>query len=223
MGTLASFKTAVSIQAANTLAMCQSAHAEYNTLKGEVASNVDTRKQTFIATLVITCYVDNMTDNSAAKTCADKKRAASTSQWDITPPAMKPCSSKSTNENKYGPLDWTPALNNCRGAKGKESESTGNASELLTKDITLIKGHKLSSSFTTATEYELTVDTYPTAKKAGWHNILAFRKNGQSDGHSHSRIPAFWFFSNTFRLHMRQGVSGNSNDGCDPSKEFPST
>merc|ERR1711977_488744 len=33
------------------------------------AFNVNTRKQTFIATLVITCYVDNMTNNASAKAC----------------------------------------------------------------------------------------------------------------------------------------------------------
>merc|ERR1711988_1925924 len=72
---MSAFTTALNIQAANTLATCQTAHAEFEALKKEVASNVMTRKQVYIAGLVIKCYVTHMTDNAAAKKCADSNRS----------------------------------------------------------------------------------------------------------------------------------------------------
>merc|ERR1711959_477219 len=48
---MASFTTAVKVEASNTHAQCLGGHKEYNLLKNEVASNVRTRKATFIATL----------------------------------------------------------------------------------------------------------------------------------------------------------------------------
>jgi len=113
---MAEFKTALDLEARNAVDACKQSHKEYETLKKEVASNVGARKQVFIATLVVTCYVDNLTDNSAAKVCADKKRAASTSQWNITPSNLTPCNSKAELLNEFGPSNWLPTSGKCHKA-----------------------------------------------------------------------------------------------------------
>jgi len=107
------FKTALAIQAAATLAACEAAKAEYEILKRDVASNVVTRKQTFVAALVIKCYTDNMTNNAAAKKCADNKRSANTSKFNINPPGIGACKSKGENSDSYGPASWKPTKANC--------------------------------------------------------------------------------------------------------------
>lgn len=168
---------------------------------------------------MITCYIDNITANAGAKSCADKKRKASTSQWNITPAALQGCASRASNENKYGPLNWTPVMANCRGGVGKESESTGKTTEFQVGAKTLKANHLYSSSFTTSQQYEVGVDIYPTQKKSGWQNVLHFIKGG--DGTQYGRVPAMWFFSNTFRLHMRFSQNGHYNNGCDPAKHLP--
>merc|ERR1712054_586523 len=111
---MSAFTTALNIQAANTLATCQTAHAEFEALKKEVASNVMTRKQVYIAGLVIKCYVTHMTDNAAAKKCADSNRSAGTTKFDITAPTMAPCKSKAHNSDSYGPASWKPSTSNCK-------------------------------------------------------------------------------------------------------------
>merc|ERR1711924_514787 len=73
---MAKFRTALKIEVANADSACKNAHGEYEALKREVASNVNSRKQVFISTLLITCYVDNITSNASAKACADRKRRA---------------------------------------------------------------------------------------------------------------------------------------------------
>lgn len=113
---MASFKTALRIEAENTHRQCQNGHKEYNILKNEVAANVRTRKATFIATLVIKCYIDNVASNSAAKACADGKRKATTSMWDITPGSLAGCASTAHNQNSFGPASWEPTVANCRKA-----------------------------------------------------------------------------------------------------------
>merc|ERR1712036_48592 len=105
--------TAVKIEATNTRSQCDNGHKEYNILKNEVASNVRTRKATFIATLVIACYIDNVASNSAAKACADKQRKASVSQWNITPAALAGCESTAALQHQYGPLSWKPTSAAC--------------------------------------------------------------------------------------------------------------
>merc|ERR1719238_2609373 len=57
---LAAFKTALGLSADNARAQCHAAHAEYNTLKKEVANNVDARKQVYRATKVVMCYVAHL-------------------------------------------------------------------------------------------------------------------------------------------------------------------
>merc|ERR1712216_967180 len=111
--TMSAFKTALGIQADATHAACNAAKAEYKILVDDVASNVVTRKQTFVAALVIKCYTDNMTNNAAAKKCADNKRSADTSKFNITPPGLGACKSKSANKDSYGPESWKPTKANC--------------------------------------------------------------------------------------------------------------
>merc|ERR1712139_467316 len=110
---MAAFTTAVKIEASNANTQCKNAHKEYNLLKNEVASNVASRKQVYIATLVIGCYVDNITANSAAKACADKKRSADTSQWNISAAGLAACTEKAVLETRFGPLDWKPSSKTC--------------------------------------------------------------------------------------------------------------
>merc|ERR1719253_369337 len=63
---MAKFRTALKIEVANADSACKNAHKEYEALKREVASNVNSRKQVFISTLLITCYVDNITSMGPA-------------------------------------------------------------------------------------------------------------------------------------------------------------
>jgi len=114
---MASFKTSVGLESTNARKACLNSHKEYEALKKEVASNVRTRKATFIASLVITCYVDNLTSKSGAKACADKKRKASTSMWNINAGSLGKCPSSSTYESRFGPKNWQPTTGNCKGRK----------------------------------------------------------------------------------------------------------
>merc|ERR1711904_204674 len=62
---MAGFTTALGIESQNVVDSCNAAHKEYNNLCKDIQSNVRTRKQTYIAGLVIQCYVDNITSNAA--------------------------------------------------------------------------------------------------------------------------------------------------------------
>merc|ERR1711959_34705 len=114
---MASFKTALGLMVDNAHTACKNAHEEYEALKKEVASNVAARKQVFKATLVVTCYVDNLSNNAGGKACADKARAADDSQWNITPKTLDPCVGKVHLTNEMGPTDWEPSMANCKGWK----------------------------------------------------------------------------------------------------------
>merc|ERR1712072_216603 len=119
---MAGFKTALGIEAQNVLDACRAAHKQYNVLVKDVQSNVNTRKQTYVAGLVIRFYVDNITSNSGAKTCADRARSADVSRWNINGGTLHPCASKVANENSFGPKDWTATPGNCKGAKERNGE-----------------------------------------------------------------------------------------------------
>merc|ERR1712139_155590 len=62
---------------------------------------------------VITCYVNNLTNNGGAKGCADRARRANTSRWNITPAKMAACLGKAALEAQLGPLTWRPSKKNC--------------------------------------------------------------------------------------------------------------
>merc|ERR1711934_1061968 len=73
-GAMSAFKATVKAEASNAHAACRNAHKAYELLKKDVASNVRTRKQVYIASKVITCYIDNLSNNGGAKNCADRAR-----------------------------------------------------------------------------------------------------------------------------------------------------
>jgi len=111
---MTAFKTALSVEASAVNAACLNAHKEHNALKSEVAANVASRKQVWIATLVVECYINNLTSNSAAKACADKKRSENTSRWNISAPSLNACKSKGALTATFGPATWAPTASNCQ-------------------------------------------------------------------------------------------------------------
>merc|ERR1712093_763435 len=111
---MAKFRTSVNLEAANAHNTCKGARGGYAALVREVANNVNTRKQTFIATLVIKCYVNNLTNNGGAKACADKAKRANTNRWNIVAGPLIPCNTKATNQKIFGPMNWKPSSRNCK-------------------------------------------------------------------------------------------------------------
>merc|ERR1712216_850974 len=97
------------------------------------AEQREPRKQTYVAGLVIRCYVDNITSNSGAKTCADRARSADVSRWNINGGTLHPCASKVANENSFGPKDWTATPGNCKGAKERNGERS--SKEKASKEV----------------------------------------------------------------------------------------
>merc|ERR1712144_173587 len=112
-GAMAAFKATVKAEASNAHAACRNAHKAYEILKKDVASNVSTRKQVYIASKVITCYIDNLSNNGGAKGCADRARRANTSRWNINAAKMSACQSKVALQATLGPLSWRPSKRNC--------------------------------------------------------------------------------------------------------------
>merc|ERR1712199_2551 len=110
---MASFTTALSMEASNAHTACKNAAKEHATLCNEVQTNVKTRKHTYIATLVITCYIDNLTSNGGAKACADKARGANTSKWNINCGSTASCPGANHWKNSWGPATWQPTKSNC--------------------------------------------------------------------------------------------------------------
>merc|ERR1712100_1011604 len=102
-GAMSAFKATVKAEASNAHAACRNAHKAYELLKKDVASNVRTRKQVYIASKVITCYIDNLSNN----------RRANTSRWNISAPKMNACLSKVALQAQLGPLSWRPSKRNC--------------------------------------------------------------------------------------------------------------
>merc|ERR1712230_199872 len=126
---MAAFKTALKLEARATNDRCNNAHTEYEALKKDVQSNVATRKQVDISAKVVQCYVDHMTDNSAAKACADKARKADVSIWNIDGGKLSKCDSTATLENAFGPASWTATKANC--AKKEEVREDDSDDESL--------------------------------------------------------------------------------------------
>jgi len=112
-GSMSAFKATVKAEASNAHAACRNAHKAYEILKRDVASNVATRKQVYIASKVITCYINNLSNNGGAKSCADRARRASTSRWNINAAKMSACQSKVALQATLGPLSWRPSKRNC--------------------------------------------------------------------------------------------------------------
>merc|ERR1711881_778036 len=110
---MAAFKATTKAEASNAHAACRNAHKAYELLKRDVASNVATRKQVYVPSKVITCYIDNLSNNNGAKNCSDRARRANTSRWNINAPAIHKCQSKVALQATLGPLSWRPSKRNC--------------------------------------------------------------------------------------------------------------
>merc|ERR1712072_253286 len=67
-GAMSAFKATVKAEASNAHAACRNAHKAYELLKKDVASNVRTRKQVYIASKVITCYMTTSRTTVAPRT-----------------------------------------------------------------------------------------------------------------------------------------------------------
>jgi len=115
---MAAFKTALDMEVANADNVCKNAHKEYAALQSEVAHNVMARKQVYTATLVVQCYVDNLSNNAGAKKCADGARDADTSKFNIDGGKLAACPSRSHLTNVMGPEGWKATVANCN----KEAE-----------------------------------------------------------------------------------------------------
>jgi len=111
---IASFKTALRIEADNTHSRCLATHGEYEALAKDVISNVGTRKAVYISTLVVRCYVDHLGNKEAAMKCAEKAKMADTSQWDIKKAPLQHCVSVDKLKNSMGPTNWTPTPAQCK-------------------------------------------------------------------------------------------------------------
>merc|ERR1712216_813418 len=98
---------------ANANTACKNAAAEYATLITEVESNVGSRKEVYIATEVVKCYLADLDDNDAAKSCADIARTKDTSSWNIVPGKLAPCASTAELTGEFGPKNWLPTAKTC--------------------------------------------------------------------------------------------------------------
>merc|ERR1712093_47422 len=119
-GAMAAFHATVKAEAANAHSACRNAHKAYEILKRDVASNVRTRKQVYIASKVITCYINNLSNNGGAKNCADRARRTNTSRWNINAPKMAACLSRDALHGQLGPMSWRPSKRNCHARHWNE-------------------------------------------------------------------------------------------------------
>jgi len=119
---MAAFKSTLRVEASNANSACRNAHREYEVLKRDVRSNVSTRKQVYIASLVITCIVDNLTNSRSAKACAQRAQRSNTNMWNITPPRLAKCSSTVVLQAQFGPANWRPSKRNCHASHWNERD-----------------------------------------------------------------------------------------------------
>jgi len=106
-----------------------------------------------------------------------------------------------------------------RLAPGVARTSCQGGKLLLGGARTLRRNKLITSNFKSSSEYDLTFSIRPIRKVSGWSNILHATKGGNY-GRATDRNPAIWFFSNSYRLHIRQGRKGHRNDGCDPGQHL---
>merc|ERR1711881_67736 len=126
---MAAFRATAKAEASNAHAACRNAHKAYELLKKDVASNMRTRKQVYIASKVTTCYIDNLKNNGGAKNCADRARRANTSRWNISAPKMNACLSKVALQAQLGPLSWRPKERNSKERNNKERSNKERANK----------------------------------------------------------------------------------------------
>lgn len=131
---MTSFKVALNLEAKNTYRSCRDNHKDYARLSRDLAANVRTRKEVFIATLIVGCYADNLVANGGARACANRKRGTSTSRWNITPKKLAACQSRARLAQILGPKGWQPTYGNCSQHRRIEKEKSNKAAEKRTKN-----------------------------------------------------------------------------------------
>lgn len=143
---MTSFKVALDLEAKNTYRSCRDNHKDYNRLKRDVAANVRTRKEVFIATLVVGCYADNLVAGGNARSCANRKRGTSTSRWNINPKALAACASRGRLAQILGPKGWQPTYRNCSQHRRIQKEIGQKASEKRNKKEKRTKTEKANKA-----------------------------------------------------------------------------
>merc|ERR1712096_131797 len=131
---MTSFKVALGLECKNTYRSCRNTHKDYARLARDVASNVQMRKEVFIATLIVACYADSLKSNNGAKNCANAKRRASTSRWNITPRKLAACTSRNGLDNRLGPKGWQPTWGNCKQHRVIVARNKAKAAEKSSKN-----------------------------------------------------------------------------------------
>ena len=102
----------------------------------------------------------------------------------------------------------------------KGANPKARASEILIEgEITPSKG-SLIKRFPIDPDYKIEFTIIPTGKGKGWRNIFHNTIDGK-DMCDSCRVPGFWFWPDTTRLHIRTGVIGSGNFGYDPKMELP--
>merc|ERR1712036_91116 len=145
----------------------------------DVASNVATRKQVYIASKVITCYIGNLSNNGGAKNCADRARRANTSRWNINAAKMSACQSKVALQATLGPLSWRPSKRNChanhwneRGIKERSTKERNNkerSTKERKKKNSVCPGMRLNGNklHYKGNQYSIRAGVNPRSKVAG--------------------------------------------------------
>jgi len=107
-----------------------------------------------------------------------------------------------------------------RLAPGVAAANCNTGRVLLGGARTLRRNTRIASNVRTTSEYTLQFDIRPIRRVNGWSNIVHFTKRNANYGQASDRNPAIWMFSNSYRLHVRQGRKGHVNDGCDPREQL---
>jgi hypothetical protein len=133
---MAGLKTALVLEASAQHRICTDEHSAYARLNRDVQSNVRTRKQVWISTLVIKCYMKHVRNNAAAKRCVTHMRRANTSRWNINPTPLPVCLTPAKGIETLGPANWRPTGKICKGEwKEEVSPSERRAKERQHKQL----------------------------------------------------------------------------------------
>ena len=69
-------------------------------------------------------------------------------------------------------------------------------------------------------DYTLGMTITPRGMVGAWANIIHVSATGNNCCNYGDRIPAIWFYANTYRLHIRDGSTSEGNAGCDPEEQL---
>merc|ERR1711988_209014 len=208
---MASLSTAIRIEAANAHAACHSAHREYNALVKDVQSNVHSRKQVWVATLVVGCYMTHLTSNSAAKACSDRKSRSSTAHWNIHAGKLGACAAKATLIGKFGPSGWKPSTKTCHHShwnKGKKEAKKKKDKGVKVKKV--FKAFQLHGKAKTCTSFGYRIiQKAEDCKEAA--KVLKIRSyGGKGDWCASHRAPDGCYSTNYFHFNTYKGPNGST-------------